>query len=198
MESSPATITRLLGELQVGRREALTELFPLIYDELRLLAHRQRQRWQGNPTLDTTALVHEVYLKLVDQARVNAASRAHFLAVAAKAMRHILCNYARDQSRKKRGGELQKVTFDDLYAMPNKLTFADSHAAAMLALDDALRQLHNEDQSLSEIVECRFFAGMSIEETAAALDLSPATVKRRWLLARSMLYRRIEGRPEVQ
>ena len=198
MKTSPASITTLLGELQAGRREALAELFPLIYNELHLLAHRQRKRWHGDSTLNTTALVHEAYLKLVGQAGVDPGNRVHFLAVAAKAMRHILCNYARDRRRKKRGGELQKVTFDDLFAMPQKFTLADSQVATMLALDEALRQLQEENASLSEIVECRFFAGMSIAETALALDLSPATVKRRWVLARSMLYLRIEGRPEAQ
>lgn len=196
-QSGPSTVTRLLGELQLGNRGALTELFPLIYGELRALARRQRHRWRGDLTLNTTALVHEAYLKLVDQKRLDAGSRPHFFAVAAKAMRHILCNYARDRRRKKRGGDLHRLTVDELDEMPQRITFSEQQAAILMALETALQQLEEMDQRLSDIVECRFFGAMSIEDTAAALDLSPATVKRQWALARSWLYRKMQDRVEL-
>jgi RNA polymerase sigma factor (TIGR02999 family) len=183
------TITRLLGELGAGNRAALDELLPLIYDELRALARLQRRRWHGDYTLDTSALVHEAYLKLVDQKQVDARTRTHFLAVAAKAMRHILCNYARDRRRQKRGGDDQRVSLDDIESVPGTVTFSAEQAEVLAALDEALRRLEATDKFQSDVVECRVFAAMSIEDTAAALGTSPATVKRAWSLARAWLYR---------
>jgi RNA polymerase sigma factor (TIGR02999 family) len=194
VSASQKTVERLLGELQLGNKAALAELFPLIYDQLRALAKWQRHRWSGDLTLNTTALLHEAYLKLADQKRLDAATRAHFFAIASKAMRHILCNYARDRCRQKRGGGLQRVPLDDLSGLADNLALAPDQVAMLVALDDALVRLGAEDQRLSEVVECRFFGGMSIEDTATALDLSPATVKRQWLLARSWLYQRLQGR----
>ncbi len=191
-ESTQTTVATLLRELRSGNRAALGELFPLVYDELRALAHRQRRRWRGDFTLDTTALVHEAYLKLVDQKELQLNSRAHFLAVAAKAMRHILCNYARSRLRKKRGGDLHQVALTDIDTLPAHVTFAPEHAEMLVALDDALQQLELTHKELSDLVECRFFGAMSVEDTAAALNLSPATVKRRWALARSWLYRAMQ------
>jgi RNA polymerase sigma factor (TIGR02999 family) len=196
VEASPATITRLLGELASGNRAALDELVALLYDELRLLAHHQRRHWRGDFTLDTTALIHEAYLKLVDQRRIGVASRSHFLAVAAKAMRHILCNYARDRRRQKRGGGLQPLSLDALRATPGQVVFSDEQAEVLTTLDEALRQLERLDRRQSEVVECRFFAGLTIEDTATALGTSPATVKRDWALARAWLYREIQPRLE--
>src|SRR5690606_31804011 len=158
--------------------------FPLVYAELRALAHRQRQRWHGDETLGTTALVHEAYLKLVGQQRLGARSRAHFLAIAAKAMRHILSNYAEARRRLKRGGDLQRVSADALDAVPAPAGITDAQAEMLAALDDALRRLDETNARLSRVVECRFLAGLSIKDTAAALDTSPATVKRRWIRAR--------------
>jgi RNA polymerase sigma factor (TIGR02999 family) len=192
VESTQTIVTNLLRELQVGNRAALGDLFPLVYNELRELAHRQRRRWRGDFTLNTTALVHEAYLKLVDQTRLDIDNRAHFLGVAAKAMRHILCNYARDRRRKKRGGDLQRLPLEEIDALPQTLTLSQDQAAILVALDDGLKQLETVDKRLSEVVECRFFGAMSIEDTAAALALSPATVKRRWTLARSWLYRELQ------
>jgi RNA polymerase sigma factor (TIGR02999 family) len=192
VESTQTTVTNLLRELQTGNRGALGELFPLVYAELRMLAHRQRQRWRGDFTLNTTALVHEAYLKLVDQKELFAASRTHFLGVAAKAMRHILCNYARDRLRKKRGGDLHRLSLTDLETIPAHVTFSVEHAEVLVALDEALRQLETVHRGLNDIVECRFFGAMSIEDTATALGLSPATVKRRWTLARAWLYRAMQ------
>lgn len=192
VESTQTIVTNLLRELQVGNRAALGDLFPLVYNELRELAHRQRRRWRGDFTLNTTALVHEAYLKLADQTRLDIDNRAHFLGVAAKAMRHILCNYARDRRRKKRGGDLQRLTLEEIDALPQTLTLSQDQAAILVALDDGLKQLETVDKRLSDVVECRFFGAMSIEDTAAALALSPATVKRRWTLARSWLYRELQ------
>ena len=194
VESTQKTVTNLLRELQVGNQAALGDLFPLVYNELRALAHRQRRRWRGDFTLNTTALVHEAYLKLVDQKRLKADSRVHFLAVAAKAMRHVLCNYARDRRRIKRGGDLQKLSLDEMDILPEIVTLSHDQAVILAALDDAIKQLETVDKGLSDIVECRFFGAMSIEDTATALGLSPATVKRRWTLARSWLYRTLQDR----
>jgi RNA polymerase sigma factor (TIGR02999 family) len=192
VDSTQTTVANLLRELQGGNRAALGDLFPLVYDELRALAHRQRRRWHGDFTLNTTALVHEAYLKLVDQTRLDVDNRAHFLGVAAKAMRHILCNYARDRRTIKRGGDLQRLPLEQIDALPEKITLSQDQAAILVALDDALKQLETVDNRLSDVVECRFFGAMSIEDTAAALALSPATVKRRWTLARSWLYRELQ------
>jgi RNA polymerase sigma factor (TIGR02999 family) len=187
------TITEVLRSVQRGDRTALHALFPLVYAELHTLASAQRRRWHGDLTMNATALVHEAYLKLVDQTGLVAESRGHFLAVAAKAMRHILCNYARDRQRLKRGGGAQHVTIDEgLDAAPPDVW--DEHAEQLEALDEALKRLALVSERQSAIVECRFFGGMSIEETAAALDLSPATVKRDWTMARAWLHREIQKR----
>ena len=187
------TVTRLLAQLEGGHRAALDQLFPIVYAELRALAHRQRRRWYGDETLGTTALVNEAYLKLVDQQRLGARSRAHFLAIAAKAMRHILSNYAEARRRLKRGGDLRRVSADVLDAVPAPLGLTDAQAELLAALDDALRRLEETNVRLSRVVECRFLAGMSIEDTAVALDTSPATVKRDWVLARAWLYRELQA-----
>jgi RNA polymerase sigma factor (TIGR02999 family) len=193
VESAQTSVTNLLRELQGGNTAALSGLFPLIYAELRVLAHRQRQRWHGDLTLNTTALVHEAYLKLVDQKRLAPESRTHFLSVASKAMRHILCNYARDRLRKKRGGDLRRLSLTDIETIPEPIVLSAEQAETTLAVDRALRHLEKADKRLSEIVECRFFGSMSIEDTAAALGLSPATVKRRWTLARAWLFREMQN-----
>lgn len=187
------TITGLLLAAERGDHAALEALFPLVYKELRALARRQRLAWHGNPTLNTTALVHEAYLKLVDQDRLGATSRAHFFAIASKAMRHILCNYARDRSRKKRGGEIQHVSLDKMDVAEAHPAFSDDAAEILAALGDALERLEQIDKRRSQVVECRFFAGLSVEDTAAALDISPATVKRDWTLARAWLYREMQA-----
>lgn len=189
--TTPESITGLLLAVERGDRAALEALFPLVYEELRMLARRQRRAWHGNLTLNTTALVHEAYLKLVHQGRIGATSRAHFFAVAATAMRHILCNYARDRQRKKRGGDVQHVSLEKMDQAAKQPQLSDEGAEALAALDAALVRLEQLDKRQSRIVECRFFAGMSVEETAAALGISPATVKRDWTLARAWLYREI-------
>jgi RNA polymerase sigma factor (TIGR02999 family) len=185
-------VTRLLGEIEQGRREALDELFPLLYAELHAQAHRQRERWQGDYTLDTTSLVHEAYIKLVGHGRVAARSRGHFVAVAAKAMRDILCNHARDRQRQKRGGGAPVVTLDERLAAQRPVVMDDAQADTIIALEAALSRLEQHDLRQGRVVECRFFGGLSIEDTAAALSLSPATVKRDWALARAWLYRELQ------
>jgi RNA polymerase sigma factor (TIGR02999 family) len=193
----PGTVTRLLDDLQRGDEAALDQLFPLLYKELRGLAHRHRSRWHGDYTLGTTALVHEAYLKLVDRKQIEAGDRAHFLAVAARAMRHILCNYARDRGRQKRGGGLQRLSLDEANAAPGLYAMSDEQADTIVALDAALDGLARFDPRLGRVVECRFFGGMSIPDTAAAIGISPATVKRDFALARAWLYRELRPHGEA-
>jgi len=194
--SDPA-IADLLRSMQRGDSAALTALFPLVYDELRAIARRQRRGWRGDLTLGTTALVHEAYLRLAEQERIPAESRAHFLGVAAKTMRHILCNYSQHRRRQKRGGDAVHVPFDedaDLFNLPD---LSERQTELLESLDEALRRLEQVDRRLSDVVECRFFGGLSIDDTAAALDTSPATVKRHWALARAWLYREMKLRLPV-
>jgi RNA polymerase sigma factor (TIGR02999 family) len=186
------TVTRLLDELQSGDSAAVEELFALLYEELHGLARRQRQRWHGDYTLDTTALVHEAYLKLAGRAPVGVASRAHFSAVAARAMRHILCNYARDRRTEKRGGGVARLTLDEANAPADRDPASAEQSARLVALDDALRRLEEVDPRRSKVVECRFFGGLTIEETAAAIGASPRTVKRDWAVAQAWLHREME------
>lgn len=195
-ESSEAgAITGLLRAVQRGERQALDALFPLVYGELCVLAHRQRQRWHGDLTLNTTAVVHEAYLKLVDQKRLPAESRAHFFGVAAKAMRHILCNYTRDRSRKKRGGGVPHVSLGPGEDAASPLEFSEEQADTLATLDEALVKLETVSERQARIVECRFFGGMSVEDTAAALGVSPRTVKREWSFARAWLRREMQAPP---
>ena len=195
--ASEHDVTRLLEALQRGDDGALDALFPLVYDELRVVAHRQRQRWQGDHTLDTTALVHEAYLKLVDQSRASWESHAHFLATAARAMRHILLNYARDRIAQKRGGKQTVLSLEGLGdRLEEQAALSDDNADLLIALDAALENLARMNERQSRIVECRFFGGMSIEETAEALGISTATVSRGWALAQVRLYQDV--RRELQ
>jgi RNA polymerase sigma factor (TIGR02999 family) len=182
-------VTRLLLELEKGDRTALESLLPVVYDELRSLAHHQRRRWNGDTTLGTTALVNEAYLKLVDAERIGAQSRVHFLRIAATAMRHILCNYARDQRAARRGGNSPKLSLNMLENGVDRIAFSADASERLLDLDEALSRLAEFDSRLSNVVECRFFGGLTIEDTARALDTSPATVKRDWALARAWLFR---------
>ena len=187
-------ITGLLQAVQRGDPEALNALFPLVYEQLLVLARGQRRRWQGDLTLNATAIVHEAYIKLVDQKAVAPESRGHFFAVASKAMRHILCNYARDRNRMKRGGGAEHVSIDDERDAMIAADVPDEHLEELSLLDDALAKLEQINERHSRVVECRFFGGLSIDETAAALGLSAATVKRDWAIARAWLYREIQNR----
>jgi RNA polymerase sigma factor (TIGR02999 family) len=181
-------LTNLLSALERGDAGALSRAFELLYGELRALAHRQRRGWRNDATFGTTALVHEAYVKLVDAGGLAVESRGHFLGLAARAMRHLLCNHARDRSRLKRGGALRRTT-QDVDGVADTLSTLDIET--IVAIDEALTRLAKTDERLVRVVECRFFAGLSIPETAAALGTSEATVKRDWALARDHLYQTI-------
>jgi RNA polymerase sigma factor (TIGR02999 family) len=190
--SSPRqeTVTRLLRQLEAGDRDAFDELFPLVYDELHQAAERQRRHWEGDETLNATALVHEAYLRLIDQSAPPWQSRAHFLAVASTAMRQILINYAKRQSASKRGGGARPIPLHEIEAALKQADDpAEARDVALVALDGSLRRLESLDERQSRIVECRFFGGMTIQDTAEALGISPATVKRSWATAQAWLYR---------
>ncbi len=186
---SPGEITRLLEALASGRDGAVDALFAATYDELKALAGAQRRRWRGDDTLSTTALIHEAYLKLGRRPRPRWEHRGHFFAVASTAMRQILVNYARDKRVAKRGGDAQPVSVDA------EQLVADSAVEELLALDEALRQLAAIDARQAQVVECRFFGGLTVAETAEALDVSPATVKRDWTVARAWLQRALAPAP---
>jgi len=181
-----ADITAQLQAWAAGEPAARETLFPLVYEELRRIAHRQLQReWQGH-TLDTTALVHEAYLKLVDQTRAGFTDRAHFFAVAANAMRRILVDYARRYLADKRGGAPRRVTLTD------DMLVAEERADTLLAINDALLELSRIDERLSKVVECRFFGGLTEEETAEVLGVTARTVRRDWTKAKGWLHRTLK------
>ena len=181
-----ADITAQLRAWGAGEQTARETLFPLVYDELRRIAHRQLQReWQGH-TLDTTALVHEAYLKLVDQTHAGFTDRAHFFAVAANAMRRILVDYARRYLAEKRGAAPRRVTLTD------DMLIAEERADTLLALDEALRELGRIDERLSRVVECRFFGGLTEQETAEVLGVTARTVRRDWTKAKGWLLRTLK------
>ena len=179
--SMPAgDVTRLLEAAEAGDRNALERLVPLVYEDLRRVAHRQLDREGGGHTLQTTALIHEAYLKLAGGGSVSATSRAHFLAIAARAMRQVLVDYARRRKAAKRGGGVISVTLGD---EPQP---ADASAEDLLALDDALEQLEPRQR---QVIECRFFGGMEEHDIAAVLGVSERTVRRDWVKARAWLYK---------
>lgn len=195
--TSKQTVTKLLQNYNREDQQAVNKLFEHVYDELYKIARGRRREWQGNETMNTTAVLHEAYLKLVDQSKVKWQSRAHFFAAASKAMRHILVNYARDQTRQKRGGDQQRVSFEQLnLAASGELTLSDEHNEALIALDEVLKRLEKENKRLCKIVECRFFGGMTIKETADSLGVSPSTVKRGWKTAQLWIYREIQNELE--
>jgi RNA polymerase sigma factor (TIGR02999 family) len=172
---------------RTGEAAALDQAFPRIYEELRRLAHRQLLNEAAGHTLNTTALVHEAYIRLNGQTRVQWNGRAHFMAVAATAMRRILVDHARRRQSVKRGGPLRRVPIESIELA------AEDRADLLVALDDALRRLDELDARQARVVECRFFGGMTEEETAQALDIGLRTAKRDWAKARSWLYREIYG-----
>jgi RNA polymerase sigma factor (TIGR02999 family) len=184
-------IAEQLETLQSGDQAALADLFPILYEELRLVAHQQRRRWRRDDTLGTTALVNEVYLKLHRQQRIGTASREHFLALASRAMRHILSTYAEQRRALKRGGGLARVSLDEADT-PAADTAAGDGEEILTALERALRRLEASHARQCRVVECRFFGGLTVEETAAALGTSPRTVKRDWAFAQAWLKRELE------
>jgi RNA polymerase sigma factor (TIGR02999 family) len=178
-------VTPLIAGLNAGETGALDRVIALVYEELRRIAHRQLAGEQSGHTLDTGALVHEAYLKLRQLDRMEWRSREHFLAMAARVMRRVLVDYAEARRAQKRGGALVPVAIDAVSLA------AGQPGEEILALDEALRRLEALSARQSRVVECRFFAGMSVEETAAALELSEATVKRDWVAARAWLNREL-------
>lgn len=177
--------TDLLIQACAGDARAVAGIFPQIYEELRHLAHRQLQHEPEGQTLSTTALVHEAYIRLIDQTRVQWSGRAHFMAIAATAMRRILIDRARQHRSQKRGGPLKRVPLESVELA------AEDRADVLLALNDALDRLKQLNDRQAQIVECRFFGGMTEEETAEALGIGLRTVKRDWAKARSWLYQEI-------
>ena len=183
---SPPEITRLLQDWGQGDQAAFDQLLPLVYDELRRMAKRYMAREQPGHTLQTTALIHEAYLKLADQKEKRWENRAHFYAVAAQAMRHILVDYARSRHRAKRGGEAVFTSLDEVPLV------SPERSAEVVALDEALTALAAIDQRKSRVVELRFFGGLTEEETAEVLKVSPITVKRDWRSAKLWLLRELQ------
>lgn len=175
-------MVELIRGVRAGDRTEFDRLFASLYDELRVVAHRQLRDRRPGQTLDTTALIHETYLRLVDQTRAEWADRAHFFAYASRAMRTILVDYARRQRRTKRGGGQPSFSLDDR-DLP-----VEEQNEFLVALDDALTGLASVSERLARTVECRFFGGMSEEETAEALQVSDRTVRRDWLKAKAWLY----------
>lgn len=187
MSAEPST-THLLHIAQSGDRAALDALLPRVYDELRTLAHARLRRHRPGETLNTTALVHEAYLKLTAGETPSFADRAHFFALAARAMRFVLVGYARDRTAQKRGGGTPNLSLDEQRLCVGAEA-ADTEAADLLTLDAALEQLAGASERLAEVVELRFFGGMSFAEIAEATGRSEATAKRDWRRARAWLYR---------
>ena len=191
--TSTATVTVLLDEVRRGDRAALSRVFALVYDKLVEVARIQRRRQSSTETLNTTALVHEAFIKLFGSESRDFNDRAHFMAVAATAMRQILIGHARRTAALKRGAGQTTASFEEVErALESDAGFVTQKADALVALDEALDQLRQHSERQSRIVECRFFGGMSIEETAIALDISPATVKRDWSMAQAWLHRELE------
>lgn len=191
MSDPPARsdITRILHRVRRGDEDALGELMPMVYDELRAIARRQLRRGGSDSTIQTTVLVHEAFLKLAGDARMNVQDRAHFYALAATAMRHVLVDHARRRNAIKRGGEFERVDFDAA------VLDVDAQAELIVEIDAALSKLSQLSERLTRVVECRFFAGMSVEETAAALDVTVRTVHRDWVKARAWLHEELGAPP---
>lgn len=189
-DSSPAAITALLVRWQSGEPDALDRLIPLVYRELQAIARRHLSRERPGHTLSTSGLVHEAYLELLGQSAVEWRDRVHFYAIASRTMRRILVWHARKRNAAKRSGG-PMLTLDEAIAVSPDGTGADD----LLALNDALERLEQVDPRLCRVVECRHFGGLSVEETAVALDISPATVKRDWQAARAWLRLALAGEP---
>lgn len=181
-------VTQLLVNWRKGDQQALEELWPLVYGELRKLARRYLRRERSDHTLQSTALVHEAFIRLIDQKNVQWQNRAHFFGVAAQMIRRILVDHARGHQTTKRGGGVCKLSLDEAIGV------AEKRDLDLVTLDDALNGLAEIDVQQSRIVELRFFGGLSIEETAHVLGISPATVKRDWNIAKAWLYRDMMGR----
>jgi RNA polymerase sigma factor (TIGR02999 family) len=179
----PGDVTQLLVQWKGGDRESLDRLIPLVYKELRLIAQRFLRQERPGHTLQSTALVHEAYMRLVDQSRTNWQNRAHFFGVAATIIRNILVDHARARQATKRGGPMPTLSLEEAVALPRKRDLE------LIAVDDALLSLSQFDPQQSRIVELRFFGGLTIEETSEVLRISESTVKRDWILAKTWIGR---------
>jgi RNA polymerase sigma factor (TIGR02999 family) len=180
-------VTELLLQLRDRRPDVMERLFPLVYQELRRIAHRALRGERTGHTLGTTGLVHEAYLRLVDQTRLEYSDRAHFYGIAARAMRHILVDYARRHRATKRGGAQRMISLDEA------ILGVEDRAEGLLALDEALSRLEAIDARLGQIVQCRFFGGFTEEETAEVVGVTARTVRRDWLKAKGWLYHQLSA-----
>ena len=187
-DEPPEDVTALLARWSRGDSDALDALMPIIYAECRRIAARQLALERRDHSLDPTALVHELYLRLVDQRRASWENRAQFFGVAARLMRRVLVDHARARHAEKRGGDAVFVSLDAAADTPD-----DSHVADVLAIDEALERLAAHDPEQVQIVELRYFAGLTVEETARVVGRSPRTVKREWRLAKAWLYQELRG-----
>lgn len=183
-------VTELLADWSGGNEAAFDSLFAVVYDELRRMASSYMRRERSDHTLQTTALVHEAYLKLVKQSDSPLQNRVHFFAVAAKVMRQVLIDHARTRHYEKRGGKAVRISLEEAAVL------SDERAEALIALDEALTELSAKDERQSKIVEMRYFAGLTIAETADYLEVSPDTVSRDWNMSKAWLYRRLN--PQVE
>ena len=192
-ESSKESVTLLLEAACNGDKSALKRLFSHVNDELLAIAHWVRQKWTGNESINTVALVNEVFLRLVDQSRLKVNGRAHFFNVAAQAMRQILYNYAEKQNAEKRGGKAPKLSLDEVRALfvvdPQGTTIEEMEVVLML--EEVLQELEKVHPRQSQVVTCRFYSGMTVEETSVVLGVSTATVKRDWRNAKMWLYKKL-------
>ena len=187
MAATQHEVTELLRQWRSGDKQALDKLTPLVYEELHRLAHQYIIRERPGHTLQTTALVNEAYLRLVEQKDVEWQSRAHFFAVSAQVMRHILVDYARQQAAVKRGGEFQKVELD------GEAIVSRERAAELVELDEAMQALHEIHPRRSKVVELRYFGGLNNKEAAEVLKVSEATIERDWRFAKAWLYRELQA-----
>ncbi|MCH9650453.1 MAG: sigma-70 family RNA polymerase sigma factor [Deltaproteobacteria bacterium] len=184
---NPESVTVLLGRLRQGDRGAMEQLLPLVYEELRRVARRRRGARPANATLNTTAVVHEAFLKMAGSSSQQWQDRVHFFAVAAQAMRYVLTDYSRRKTAEKRGGERQQVDLDD-----RQIPVEDRQALWILDLDRALDKLRELSPRLAQVVECRYYGGMTDEEVAEVAGVTARTVRRDWEKARAWLYRELE------
>lgn len=187
--SGPSEVTRLLDECGSGNGDAFERLIPLVYDDLRRIAHRRLRAERRGHTLDTTAVVHEAYLRLAETSGSTWQDRAHFFAVCARVIRHVLVDYARRRGAVKRGGDAVRVPLRE------ELAGRAPRIATLLSLEEALASLEQHDERMARVVECRYFGGLTVEETAEALGSSRRTVERDWTRAKAYLYRALEGSP---
>lgn len=190
---SGSEVTQLLVRLQEGEEGVFDQLYPLIYEQLNNMANAHMSRQNPDHTFSKTELVHEAYLKMIDQSQIHFNGKSHFLAIASRCMRQILIDYARKKHAQKRGGKTKDLTY-----VEGLLNAQKQKEKELIDIDTALDELENLNKRLCRVVEMRFFGEMTIDETAAALDISESTVKRDWMKARGWLYSKLKGRFEVE